>query len=290
MGQVRAAQKAIHVPQRLIINADDYGRCVDVNLAIEELALAGKLGGISVLPNTERSEHAIEFLSAHPQLSAGAHLNVLEGQPLSVSPRIKAITDANNAFVGLAALMGRWALHPVDVACAVELEWRAQIERLQRAGIAITHADTHRHLHAFPPAYKCLMKLCHEYAIPAYRWPAENGAWAKRPLGFVAMRSALTLASITAANDGLCRNDHMLGFGRGAGYDVAALIQDLGKLGEGVTELVVHPSMRDGYPYSVLCGNRERQALLDPAVPARIADLGIQLTTWAQLTHGEHAN
>jgi len=37
------------LPKRLISNADDYRACPEVNAAIARPALAGRLGGVSVL-------------------------------------------------------------------------------------------------------------------------------------------------------------------------------------------------------------------------------------------------
>ena len=69
--------------KRLIINADDYGVCSEVNAAVEQLSEAGLLGGVSVLPNGQQWEAAVEYLLHHPLLSAGVHLNLVEGSPVA---------------------------------------------------------------------------------------------------------------------------------------------------------------------------------------------------------------
>src|ERR1043166_6927143 len=204
--------ESIDVSKRLIINADDYGRCRDVNLAVEELAIANRLGGISVLANGACWKKAVSFLYSHPEISAGIHLNVVEGKPISDSRLMGILTGKDGSFVGLAVLVKRWLLHPGQVSRAIETEWRAQIDTVVTAGVRLTHADNHRHLHAFPPAYACSVKMCREFSIPALRWPAVKTAWLTRPAGFAALQCALTVSDLMTPRSELLRNDHILGF------------------------------------------------------------------------------
>jgi len=77
--------------KKLIINADDYGACSKVNLAVEQLALTGRLSGVSVLANGDGWAQAVNFLRDHSELSAGVHLNVVEGQPISAVHKDRAV-------------------------------------------------------------------------------------------------------------------------------------------------------------------------------------------------------
>ncbi len=270
----------MNLPRRLIVNADDYGACPEVNAAVEQLASAGILGGASVLANGGSWREAAAFLRDHPGLSAGIHLNAVEGRPVSTAPAIRAITGEDGSFVGLAALIKRWMLRPIAVSRAVETEWRAQIERLVRSAVRLTHADSHQHLHAFPPAYRCAVSLCREYRIPALRHPRERGARPERRATSFALRASLGISRAVAPCAGLRHNDHFLGFQRAGGYGLAELIEDLRRMPNGLTEIALHPSREDGVPYPNLCGDRERQALLDDSFLAQIKRLGIELTSW----------
>jgi len=179
--------------KKLIINADDYGACSKVNLAVEQLALTGRLGGLSVLANGDGWAQAVNFLRDHSELSAGVHLNAVEGQPVSVAHEVRVLANKEGSFVGLRALLRRWLLNPVGVSRVVEIEWRAQIERLMRARVKLTHADSHCHLHAFPLAYPIAEKLCHEYGIAAIRWPHERENAAFRRASAIALTVYLHL-------------------------------------------------------------------------------------------------
>ncbi len=270
--------------KRLIINADDYGICREVNAAVEQLATASLLGGVSVLANGEWWAQAVEFLRLHPELSAGIHLNAVEGSPITASHEVKAIIGEQGSFVGLGALLKRWMLHPVSVSRAIETEWRAQIERILQSNVRLTHADSHQHLHAFPPAYRCAVRLCHEYRIPALRQPCENGVKPMRQMSSFALRRSLSIARAITPRTALRHNDCFLGFRRAGAYGIAEMIADLQVASDGLIEVALHPSIEDGVPYHNFRGNRERRALLDPSLFNQIKRLGIEITTWNIVT------
>jgi predicted glycoside hydrolase/deacetylase ChbG (UPF0249 family) len=270
--------------KKLIINADDYGACSKVDLAVEQLALTGRLGGVSVLANGDGWAQAVNFLRDHSELSAGVHLNAVEGQPVSVAPEVRVLADKEGSFVGPRTLLRRWLLNPAGVSRAVEIEWRAQIERLMQARVKLTHADSHRHLHAFPLAYPIAEKLCHEYGIAALRWPHERENAAFRRASAIALTASLRLTKTLVWRTGLRHNNHFLGFSRAGAYGVAELIEDLRMIPDGVTEIALHPSMVDGAPYPKLRGKRERLALLSDDLYCQIEQLGIELTTWEKVT------
>ena len=294
-------------PKKLIVNADDYGACREVNAAIEQLMTARLLGGVSVLANGEQWEAAANFLreqqaagkepcaarkdsssALHHSLSTtasvGIHFNAVEGFPVSTAPEVKLLTGADGKFVGLSALLKRWMLRPLAIGRAIEIEWRAQIERLLQAGLKLTHADSHQHLHAFPLAFHYAARLCRAYAIPALRWPHEHSGIPTRRAGAFALGASLIAARAITPRTMLRHNDHFLGFKRVGAYGLEELITDLTRLPDGLTELALHPSMADGVPYDHLHGDRERRALLDASFLDHLARLQIQLTTWEAAT------
>lgn len=267
--------------KKLILNADDYGSCEAVNLAVEEVAATGILGGVSVLANGESWAQAVEFLRQHTEIAAGVHLNVVEGRPLSSSPETRILTNKDGLFYERNKLLRRWLRRPLAVSRAVEIEWRAQLDRLQEQGLRLTHADSHQHLHAFPYAYGRAVKLCREYGIPALRHPWARINWPLRRQSVLALQASLALSRIANRRTGLYHNDYFLGFERAAGYDLDAVLEDVQTLADGVTEMAFHPSRTDGLPYAQLHGNRERLALLTASLAADIRRLGIDLMTWS---------
>src|SRR5262249_39099175 len=187
-------------------------------------------------------------------------------------------------FLGLSGLLTRWALRPFAVSRAVAIEWRAQIERLARAGVRVTHLDSHQHVHAFPPAYRCAVGLCKEYCIRAIRHPRKNNNRPGRLISSLALQSSLAIARGLSRSAGIRYNDHFLGFKRAGAYGLSELIDDLRTISNGLTEVAVHPSLKDGIPYTKLSGGRELAALIDESLAGRIRQLGIELTTWAAVS------
>ena len=270
--------------KKLILNADDYGSCEAVNAAIEELALAGLLGGVSVLANGERWEEAAAFLRQHSNVvSAGIHLNIIEGQPVSASPAMEVLLGNDGKLVDRNAVLLRWLCSPRAVSNAVEIEWRAQIERLLQAGIQLTHADSHQHLHAFPPAFRLAVKLCGAYKIPALRLPRERNQLKRRRLTTLALNMNLLLGCRAMDGALLRHNDHFLGFKRAGEYGLSELLTDLATLQDGVTEIALHPSRENNMPYPKLRGNDERQALLSPEFQTQLQQHKIQLMQWSEI-------
>lgn len=270
-------------PRKLILNADDYGAHQSINTAVEELIKADLLGGVSILANGQQWEAAVAFLRAHPTVSAGIHLNLIEGPPIAAPSQVNILLGRDGMLLPRGQLLQRWALSPFACAKAIELEWRAQIERLLAAGLQLVHADSHQHLHAFPLAFPLAVKLCRAYEIPALRLPREVNRIPSRTLTAHALRANLFLGQWLARSSTLRHNDHFLGFKRAGGYGLRALLDDLPHLQPGITELALHPSTRNFEPYPSLHGNDEREAILSPSFREAIEQSGIVLTSWKQL-------
>ena len=270
--------------KRLIINADDYGHCLEVNAAVEELSLAGLLGGVSILANGDAFQPAVDYLRAHPEVSIGVHLNAVEGPPVAAGAAVEVLTSREGRFAGIGTVLMRWITRPLALTRAIETEWRAQIERLLAEGLTLSHADSHQHLHAFPPAYGCVLRLCREYRIPGLRRPKEGLGRSKRLIQSIALQSSLTLSTMLSGPGNVISNDYFLGFNRTGGYGRSDLIGDLSAVSDGLIELGLHPSTRDGVPYPEISGDRERKLLLGDSLVPQIKRLGIDLTTWRTVT------
>ena len=269
--------------KKLIVNADDYGLCPEVNEAVEKIAEAGRLGGASILVNGKSFDSAIQFLQNNPQISAGIHLNIIEGSPSAPINTVLSLLGVDHRFLGFRGLMRRWILHPMRVTQEIEIEWRAQIMSLQTAEIKISHADSHQHFHAFPFAFSIALRLCEEFKIPFLRYPNEQRSQSLRGASSLAIRSSLTTARFIAPASEIRHNDHFLGFERAGNYDLAALLEDVKSLRQGVTELALHPSVRENYPYAGLRGRSELLAVLDDSLIEALTAEKVELTTWNNL-------
>jgi predicted glycoside hydrolase/deacetylase ChbG (UPF0249 family) len=171
------------MPARLILNADDFGLTPGINRAIGELHSAGALSGgraltsATLMANGAAFEHAVAIAHAHPTLGVGCHIVLTDGIPVSppetiptlLGPDRKSFRPSLTAFLR-ALFLGR--IREQDV----EREALAQVEKLQRAGITVTHVDSHKHTHLFPAIARPLLRAAEASGVRAIRNPFEP-AW-----------------------------------------------------------------------------------------------------------------
>lgn len=270
--------------KKLIINADDYGICPSVNYAIENLIRAGRLLDVSILANFKLYEESADFLLRQPEFAVGVHLNVVEGVAVSLAGKVKILLGSDGKFLNLSRVLLRYTRAPFAVSEAVEIEWRNQIELLLESGLKISHADTHQHIHAFPPFWKILMKICNDYGIVAARLPREKSEIGLRRTAGFALCQAANVSRGIFPNRNVRLNNHFLGFKRAGFYGEAEMIADVKNLKNGVTELCLHPSLDDGVPYPALRGTLEYEAMTGSKLWRQIAESEIEITTWTKFS------
>jgi hopanoid biosynthesis associated protein HpnK len=162
------------MPARLILNADDFGLTRGINRAIAELSAAGVLTSATLMASGPAFDDAVELARTHPNLGVGCHIVLTDGTPVSPPESIPTLlAHDRRSFRGRltrflqALLTGR--IREDDIA----REALAQIEKLQRAGIRITHLDTHKHTHLFPMVSRPLLEVAERTGIRAIRSPFE---------------------------------------------------------------------------------------------------------------------
>jgi predicted glycoside hydrolase/deacetylase ChbG (UPF0249 family) len=151
---------------RLIINADDLGRTLEVNEAIFALMDLGLVTSATIMANSPFVEEAIANLSRFPQCSFGIHLNVTEFSPLSSHPVLGSLLDQAGNF-GLGRFRKAVLHRPLKE--AILNEWSTQVRRLQTYGIAISHIDSHHGVHTEPRLFWVLKRLQHKFGIRRVR-------------------------------------------------------------------------------------------------------------------------
>jgi hopanoid biosynthesis associated protein HpnK len=162
------------MPARLILNADDFGLTHGINRAIGELHSSGVLPSATLMANGAAFDDAVEIVRTHPTLGVGCHVVLTDGAPVLPPDSIPSLigADGKNFRPSLvdfvqALLLGR--IKEEEVA----LEALAQIERLERAGIHLTHLDTHKHAHLFPSIGRALLQIAERCGIRTIRNPFE---------------------------------------------------------------------------------------------------------------------
>ena len=267
--------------KQLIVNADDFGFTRDVNRGIVEAHRNGILTATTLMANGAEFDDAADCSRENPGLDIGAHLVLIGGN--SLAPPFR---DLPSTVTDLLVAVSRKKISPYE-------EFRPQIEKILSAGISISHLDTHKHTHLFPPVLDAVARLAEEFGIP----------WVRRPFDLplsgagVPLMVRLTNQSLRAVRAGFhrklarhgCRTtDHFAGFQITGRLRSKELIAVLRSLPEGSTEFMCHP----GFCTDELRGAATRlkesraaelDALVDPAVRETLAELDIRLTDYRRL-------
>lgn len=172
------------MPARLIINADDFGLTTGINRAIEELHRSGVVHSTTLMATGNAFDDAVRIALRNPGLGVGCHIVLVDDIPVSHPESIPTLLGADGktfrpSLLDFVQAVLRGTVHPRDVAREVQ----AQIQRLQRAGIDVTHVDTHKHTHLFPAIAGPLLHVAQRCGITAVRnpfGPIETDAQGKR--------------------------------------------------------------------------------------------------------------
>ena len=163
----------------LIINADDLGRDEAHNAGIVSCFTKGWCSSTTLLANMPLTDAALRIVREHGwQDRVGVHLNLTQGRPLSDDIRACGrFCDADGSFRPRARR--NWHLDPSERA-AVAGELRAQIARCRAAGIPLTHADSHNHIHEEWGVLTVVIEVLRKAGIPALRLARNIGACTSR--------------------------------------------------------------------------------------------------------------
>ena len=243
------------MPRSLVVNADDLGITTGVNDGIFDAHEHGVLTSASLFANAPATSDAIDRARRHPSLGLGVHLALVDGLPILPAGRVPSLVENDGRL--------RHSWKPFIAACLrgkvslaeVELELTAQIDRLRSDGLALTHLDAHKHVHAYPPVFAIVARLAARFGIPTVRVPYER--W--RPIGGDAGSRATRRQQMlfNAALWPWARRDYAVAASLGlrapsflGRVDTGILAADslnamLRRLRPGVTELMVHPGYHD---------------------------------------------
>lgn len=186
----------------LVINADDLGYSRHVNDRIFELMDRGRITSATLMANGPAFEEAAEGLRAYPQCSFGVHLNCTEFRPLTDHRGLRVLLDAK----------GHLSKRPSRVPPTTNLlraiygEWSAQIERVRSAGVAISHLDSHQHVHTIPQLFPVLKAIQARYGLRVVRkslnvYESDRGASRSQRLAKCAWNGALRSLLPTRTTD-----------------------------------------------------------------------------------------
>jgi len=232
----------------LIINADDFGMCHSVVEAILRGLKEGVVTSTTLMTTCPWAPYAIQLLHANPDISFGVHLTLVSDfsiyrwGPIACRENVASIVDETGFFFRYERIAELLAQAKLD---ELEIEFRAQVNRVLDAGLKPTHLDWH-----------CIADGGREDIFNlAFRLAREYG---------LAMRVHDRSRAERLRRQKLPANDHQLldSYHLPTEDKLARYAQLLHDLPAGLSEWAVHPSL----------GNAESQALEPEGWPIRRAD------------------
>jgi predicted glycoside hydrolase/deacetylase ChbG (UPF0249 family) len=274
----------------VIFNSDDFGLSASSNGGVIACHERGIVHSTSLMATGPAFAAAAAYASAHPSLDTGLHLALCEVAPACDSAEIPTLVTPCGSFHPDFGSFLRHYLTGRISAAEIEKEFRAQLNIVLNAGLAITHLDSHQHLHALPAIFAIVVRLAVEYRIPAVRTPDERSASILRNLlqgraGRTLQRIALSASTRTGrralASTRVATPDHFAGFMDMGRWSEPSLRARILSLPPGLTEICCHPRCEPGTDPA--CDfQAEMEALASDGLRQFLAREKVEVTTFRE--------
>jgi hopanoid biosynthesis associated protein HpnK len=286
--------------RRLIINADDFGLTQGVNRAIVEAHRDGIVTSSTLMANGRAFDNAIQQAKSAPRLSVGCHVVLVDGLPVLGGRKTPTLSDPKTQderfYESLSGMAVRATLGRIDTD-EIEAEVTAQIRKLQAAGVVVSHLDTHKHTHIFPPMLRPLLRAARACGVPAVRnpfGPVRFSILAKYPSLWKRCSQVTVLNRLggrfrsSVAGAGLLTPDGTVGIVSTGFMDKGLFRSIIDSLPEGTWEFVCHPGYNDAELDSIRTRLRESRAeelrlFTSPEAREILARSGVQLISYRDL-------
>jgi len=271
---------------RLVINGDDLGLHPAIDAGLLEAHRDGVLTSATLLVTGRSAEGAAKAARAQG-LAVGVHLCLTTNLPPAAPwGEVPSVAPGGRFRSRWPAVVAAWLWGKVRLS-EVERELRAQVARARELGVDPDHLDGHQHLHVLPGIAGVVQRIARDEGLPL-RWPTDRiqAAWIRRP-GAAAKTAIIAGCALAAPRLG-ARRIHGIGVFEAGQMDEAALLAAIAALPDGDHEIGLHPGHapdevpeEPGWRYG---WESELAALRSPKVRSRIAERGIHLVSYRQLS------
>jgi predicted neuraminidase/predicted glycoside hydrolase/deacetylase ChbG (UPF0249 family) len=273
----------------LLLHMDDLGMCKEANQAGKYYIENDYILSGAVMMPCPNAEEFVEWAITQPNADVGVHLTLTSEWK---TWRWGTLTDAARV-PGLLDPDGKMWHSVMEVVMnatpeEVEMEIRAQIDKMLAMGYNPTHIDTHMGtLYGSPEFLKVFLKVAEEYKIPANAIDLSNPKVAAfyREAGYPVNEEVIEMLG----NYNLPHLDNFGSVPKGKTYDEvkANFFKLVNALDPGLTEIIFHPSVETENLKTITGSWQQRvweaEMFADPEVIRFFEENDIIITTWREV-------
>jgi len=287
--------------RRLIVNADDLGLTPGVNRAIAEAHQGGIVTSTTLMANSMAFVDAIGIVRNLPRLSVGCHVVLVDGHPIVARDRVPSLVGSSTEYLPTFGAFAKAALRRKIRPEEIAIEVGAQIQRIQNAGVKVTHVDSHKHVHMLPQVGAAIISAACGSGVRAIRnpfvpvKPLALAHLARRPALWTRYTETKILRRYhrefreRVADAGMVTTDGSFGVVSTGALDIDLFLAVVGSIPDGTWEFVCHPGYVDAELGMIRTRLRESRAkeleiLTSESARHALAQNGIELVSYADLT------
>jgi len=261
--------------KKLIINADDFGLSEGINNGIVDCYRKAIVTDISIIPDSEAYEHAVNLARKNNIKNIGVH--ILFGEKGDLSKKYYRFPW--KYFLG--------SMKDSEINQKI----KNQISKIKNDGFNITHIDSHQHIHIVPKILNICLNLAKEFDIGFIRFPSEAAIYnildIKNTIRTLFLKSMCAVSKRILIKNNIKYNDYFYGQFYSGNLDSKKLSRIIADIKDGIAELSCHPGylteeIKQKYPWHRNCEN-ELRALLDSHFLSEIKKRDIKLISHAEL-------
>ena len=227
-----------------------------MNEAIEQAHRNGILTAASLMVTGAAAADAVARARRLPNLRVGLHLVLVDGVPALPARTVPDLVETSGCFRPNMVLSGiNLAVNP-RAQRQLAAEITAQFEAFRSTGLALDHANAHKHFHVHPVIAGLLLRIGHDFGLNSVRVPLEPADVLRRVEPASTIGREWLLASQARRLRHKIREFNL--FAPGSVFGIrwsGAMTRDrllglLRALPDGTTEIYCHPAMSGGFPGS----------------------------------------
>ena len=280
--------------KKLIVNADDFGRHELINRAVEVAFVKGCLKSTTLMAGGAAFEDAVKVAKKNAGLGVGIHFTLANGNPILPPEEIPSLVTAQGTFhADYVTFLKKYLSGKISLD-EVRSELAAQLTKILRTGLTLTHFDSHQHLHHVPGIIQIALELAAAENIFAMRvadaklFDGELKNFGQ-VIGRVGLSSLAKFAAHKAHKKNIATPNHFAGIVAGESVSENFMLKLIDNLRGDTTEVMLHPGT-DNKILQDFCQwehdfETELAAVTSPRVLSALAEKKISTINFGGLIH-----